>query len=204
MALAAAAGRLGVRETEARRVLAMLRRLGYMAWDPDPGSAAPWVRTGNGDEVAAASICRPLSRARVERILARFLRRVAEVNHKPHFLCRVTAVGVFGSYLGGTPSIDELDVAIQVVPKRPTPGTDHAIFRPDRSLPYWRLRRLLTANEWPRWRERHVELFLAAGTRSLVLHRFGDPILYRQRVRLVFVEDQEPTPGTPPVGVDPV
>lgn len=196
--------RWGMREAEARRTLAALGRLGYVARDPDPAHAAPWRRTRHGDELAGASISRPLTRAQARRMLTRFLRRVAEVNRKRHFLCRVTAVGVFGSYLTDTLAIDELDIAIQVVPKAPAPGTGHAVFRPDRSLPYWRLRRLLTPREWPRWRERHVELHLATGPRGLVLHRFGDPILHGQRVRLVFVDDPEGAPDPAPVGVSPL
>ena len=79
----------------------------------------------------------PLSRTRAERLLQRVLRRVAEVNRRPYFLCRVTAVGVFGGYLADAPTIDALDLVVRIAPKPPAPGTSHEVFRPDRGLPYW-------------------------------------------------------------------
>ena len=164
--------------------------------DPDRQDALRWFRTPVGEAVAQASLGRPLARARVARMLQGVLRRVAEVNRRPHFLCRVAAVGVFGSYVTEAPVIDELDLVVHIVPKPPTPGTADAVFRPDRHVPYWRLQHLLARHDWPQWRERHVELYLAAGKRSLVLHRFDDPLLRGQRVRLVFVE----TPVTPASG----
>jgi hypothetical protein len=116
---------------------------------------------------------------------------VAEVNRNPHYLCRVVALGVFGTYLTDAPTLDTLDLVVRIVPKPPAPGTADAVFRPDRALPYWRLQKLLPTNEWPRWREYHVESYLVAGKRSLVLRTFDDPLLRGQRVRLVFLEPVE-------------
>jgi hypothetical protein len=121
---------------------------------------------------------------------------VAEINRKPYYLCHVTAVGVFGAYLTDAPLLDVLDLVVRIAPKPPTPGTNDEVFRPDRGLPYWRLQKLLPRNEWPRWRERHVELYLTGGKRNLVLHPWDDPLLRGQRVRLVYVEN----PAKPAVG----
>jgi hypothetical protein len=184
---------LGMPPAEARRVLTLLSRAGYLLREPSTGRAVRWRRTQAGETVAAAPLGSPFSRARADRLVARVLTRVATVNRQPHFLCRVTAVGVFGSYLTDTPSVAELDVVAPIAPKPPVPGTADTEFRPDRRLPYWRLQNLLPPAEWPRWRERHVELFLAAGLRGLVLHRFEDPMLCGHRVRLVFLEQ----PGVP-------
>jgi|OpeIllAssembly_1097287.scaffolds.fasta_scaffold235579_2 hypothetical protein len=138
-----------------------------------------------------AGVGRPLSRARVERMLQGILGRVGEINRKPYFFCQVTAVGVFGSYLTAAPVLDQLDLAVRIVPKPKAPGRTDAVFRPDRTLPYWRLQKLLPRAEWPRWRARHVELYLVRGTRRLALHTFDDPRLRGQRVWLVFLKDPE-------------
>lgn len=188
---------LGVAEHEARRVLTRLARAGYPRRDPNQPEALCWCRTPQGEALAHADVGRPLSRARADRMLQSVLRRVAEVNRRPHFLCQITAVGVFGSYLTEAPTIDELDLAVHIVLKPPAPGTADAVFRPDRGLPYWRLQKLLPHHAWPRWRERHVELYLLAGKRSLVLHTFDDPLLRGRRVRLLFVETPEPPAPIP-------
>jgi hypothetical protein len=182
---------LGMPPAEARRVLTLLSRAGYLLREPRTGRAVRWRRTPAGEAVAAAPLGRPVSRARADRLLARVLTRVATVNRQRHFLCRVTAVGVFGDYLTDTLSVAELDVVVRIAPKPPAPGTADNEFRPDRHLPYWRLQNLLPPAEWPQWRERHVELFLAAGLRGLVLHRFEDPMLHGHRVRLVYLEQPD-------------
>jgi hypothetical protein len=139
--------------------------------------------------LAEAPLVRPLSRPQADRILRQVLRRVADVNRKPFYLCRVTAVGVFGEYVTDAPLLADLDLVVRLVPKESVPGESHEVRKTHRRLPYWRLRLLLPEHEWPQWRERHVELYLVAGLRRLVLHRFDDPILRGQRVRLVFLEN---------------
>ena len=88
---------LAVTHQEARRVLTGLQRAGYVRRDPTRRDALRWYRTPAGEACAQAPLGRPLSRARAQRLLQGVLRRVADVNARPHFLCRVTAVGVFGS-----------------------------------------------------------------------------------------------------------
>jgi hypothetical protein len=185
-----------VDEQEAHRIVNRLYRAGYVQRNPTWPDDLQWYRTAQGDALAQAGSGPPVSRPRAERLLQGVLRRVAEINRKPHYLCRVVAVGVFGAYLTDAPLLDVLDLVVRIVPKPPVPGTDQAVFRPDRGLPYWRLQKLLPREEWPRWRERHVELYLVGGKRHLVLHPCDDPLLRGQRVRLVYVENPTmPTPG---------
>ena len=187
-----------VDDQEAHRILNRLYLAGHVRRDPAWPEDLQWYRTAQGDALAQADSGPPLSRARADRLLQGVLRRVAEINRKPHYLCRVAAVGVFGAYLTDAPLLDVLDLVVRIAPKPPAPGTTDAVFRPDRHLPYWRFQKLLPRDEWPRWRERHVELYLGAGKRNLVLHTFDDPLLRGQRVRLVYVEN----PAIPTVGGD--
>ena len=152
---------LGVTEPEARRVLNRLSRAGYVRRDPDRPDAAALAPHAGGRGVRrrrpSGGRCRgPGPSACCRASSAGWPRSTG-----PHFLCRVTAVGVFGSYVTGAPVIDELDLVVRIVPKPPAPGTADEVFRPDRRLPYWRLQKPAPAHDWPRWRERHVELYLA-------------------------------------------
>jgi hypothetical protein len=185
-----------VDDQEAHRIVNRLYLAGYVRRDPASPDGLQWCRTPRGDELAQAGVGRPLSRARADRMLQGVLRRVADINRKPYFLCQVTAVGVFGTYVTDAPLIDELDLVVRIAPKPPAPGSSDDVFRPNRRLPYWRFQKLLPRHEWPHWRERHVELYLVGGKRSLVLHTSDDPLLRGQRVRLVFLEQPAmPTAG---------
>ena len=188
---------LAMPEQAAHRVLQRLSRAGYVRRDPDRPDELRWCRTEQGDALARAGVGRPLSRARADRLLQGVLRRVGEVNRKTYFLCQVTAVGVFGSYRTDAPTLDAIDLVVRIVPKPPAPGSSDEVFRPNRRLPYWRFQKLLPRDEWPHWRERQVELYLLGETRSIVLHRFDDPLLRGQRVRLVFLAHAEMAPPTP-------
>ena len=188
---------LGVTQQDAHQVLNRLYLAGYVRRDPARPDELCWRRTPAGDAVAQAALAPPLSRARAARLLQGVLQRVAAINGKPYFLCRVTAVGVFGAYLTEAAVVDELDLAVCIAPKAPSPGTTDAVFRPDRLFPYWHLRRRLSVNDWSAWRERHVELYLVGETPSIVLHRFDDPLLRGKRVRVVFVEGPAATRRDP-------
>ena len=188
----------GVSQMEAHRMLTELSRAGYVARDAASGDLLRWHRTRDGDECAETGLGPPLSRARAERLLQRVVRRVVTVNRQPYFLCRVTAVGVCGAYRTEAPVLEALELVVRIVPKPPAPGTAGAVFRPDRRLPYWHLQKQLRPDEWPHWRERHVELYLLARERSLVLHRLDDRVLRGQHVRLVFLALSDgPVVGAP-------
>ena len=147
--LAAVMAVLGVSQMEAHRMLNELSRAGYVARDPASVDEPRWHRTREGDEFAETGLGPPLSRARAERLLQRVIRRVVTVNRQPHFLCRVTAVGVCGAYRTEAPVLEALELVVRIVPKPPAPGTANAVFRPDRRLPYWDLQKQLPPTNGP-------------------------------------------------------
>ena len=178
---------LGESQEGVHRSLNLLYRAGFVERDPDAGSELRWRRTPAGDAVAAATIRQSLTRARAERLLRAFLRRVAEVNRSPYFRCRIRAAGVFGDYLAEISPLNKLDLVVGLVPKPLRPGDTHRGRILPRA-PYWRLQKSLRPEQWPDWEQLHVELYLLAGHPSLVLHRPDDPILRGQRVRIVYLE----------------
>ena len=114
----------------------------YLVLDPARSPVLCWIRTPAGAAFAETPLGRPLARARADR-LQRVLRRVAEINRKPYYRCRITAVGVFGSYLTAAPVLDELDLAIRLVRKSAVPG------RSPRRWPVVEMERHLAPREWP-------------------------------------------------------
>ena len=187
---------LGVSRDGAYRALNLLDRLGYVERDPDARHERRWRRTPAGEEMAAARTRRALTRARADRLLRAFLRRVAEVNRRPYFRCRVSAVGVFGDYLTDVSPLGKLDLVVQLVPKPPRPGDLHggkAALR----VPYWRLQKSLRPEQWPEWEQLHVELYLLGGQPALVLHRPDDRLLRGHRVRIVYLESREEQASLP-------
>jgi len=179
---------LGEDSNGAHRALNFLFRQGYVRRDPEAPHELRWRRTLAGDEVAAATVRQPLSRARADRVLQAFLRRAAEVNRRPYFRCRVCAVGVFGDYLtlSEDSTLDTLDLVVQLAPKPPRPG-DTSGGRPLSRVPYWRLQKILRPEEWPDWEKLHVELYLLSGQPELLLHRPEDRILRGKRIRIVYL-----------------
>jgi hypothetical protein len=172
----------GMTRVEVDVLLRTLFGAGYLVVDPARSRVLCWIRTPAGKAFAEVPLGRPLSRARADRLLQSVLRRVAEINRKPYYRCRIAAVGVFGSYLTAAPVLDELDLAIRLVRKAVVPGPS------PRRWPYWQMERLLPPREWAEWQERHVELSLGAGLWHVVLHRCDHPLLQGQRIRLVFLE----------------
>ena len=91
----------GMSRIEVGVLLRTLFGAGYLVVDPARVQPLCWIRTPAGHAFSETPLGRPLSRARADRILQAVLRRVAEINRKPSCRCRITAVGVFGSYLTG-------------------------------------------------------------------------------------------------------
>lgn len=64
-----------------------------------------------------ASAAWPVTRAKADQIFADFMERVQKVNDDPYYLFRVTRVVLFGSYIRDTPTVNDIDIALQLVPK---------------------------------------------------------------------------------------
>ncbi len=166
---------------------------GYLLREPSTGRAVRWRRTTAGEAVATASVRATLLAGAGATACWRasspgWRRSIGS----PISCAGSTAVGVFGSYLTETPSVART--------RRRRPASPRSRRRRARRTPSSArtatcrtggCRICSRPREWPRWRERHVELFLAAGLRGLVLHRFDDPILHGHRVRLVFLDQPD-------------
>ena len=102
--------------------------------------------------------------------LSEFLERVKEVNEDDYFLFRVNKVVLFGSYLSSNESVNDIDIAIELVCKI----TDHETFedlariRVEQALQKGRTFR--DSIEQIFWPQTEVRRYLKARSRVISLH----------------------------------
>lgn len=77
--------------------------------------AMQWYRaTKKGKELMRASAAMPVTRKTAQMSLDAFMRRVNEVNRDPRYLCFITKVVVFGSFLKNVDRLGDVDVAVDM------------------------------------------------------------------------------------------
>ncbi len=76
-----------------------------------------WSTTVNGNALAIAKAGKPIRRRSAEQILSKFMERVQEVTTNPYYLYKVRTVVVFGSYLSDSPTVNDIDIALELAPK---------------------------------------------------------------------------------------
>jgi hypothetical protein len=143
-----------------------------------------------GNALAVASAAKPTSRKTAEKVFAEFMDRVNTVNTDPYYIYKVRKVILFGSFLGASETVNDIDIAIEVVPKE----NDHKIFgeqldaRRDDAIAKGRhFRNFLDEVTWP---QDEVWLFLKSRSRLLSFHFAEDPILMQVEHKVVFEEAQ--------------
>jgi predicted nucleotidyltransferase len=100
------------------RLLEKLEQKGFIeknTFAPDPDKN--WRHAIKGGALSKALFSAPVSRENAEKALVEFSDRVQKVNEDGRFLFRVRKVVLFGSFLTGSATIGDLDVAIELVPK---------------------------------------------------------------------------------------
>jgi len=109
---------LGLTGESALRLLKTLEQKGFIeknTFAPDPDRN--WKHTIKGGALSKALFSAPVSRRNAEKAISEFMDRVKDVNEDGRFLFRVRKVVLFGSFLTGSATIGDLDVAIDLVPK---------------------------------------------------------------------------------------
>jgi len=89
------------------------------------GEMVSYETTMKGNALGMAKASRPITRASAERVLRELLGRVLAVNDRPELAYRVESVVVFGSYLSKVERLNDLDIAVELKPRR----DDGASFR---------------------------------------------------------------------------
>src|SRR5919199_3088857 len=106
---------LGVDGAHADELLRALASDSYI--EPDSDSDQWWHNTIKGNALAHASTTAPLKRVTAERNLEAFLERVKHVNADCTFAYGVETVILFGSFLSDMPTVNDVDLAVQLRPR---------------------------------------------------------------------------------------
>ena len=109
---------LKVSTRQAARIISTLLREGYIE-AAHTGSQTICARrwycaTTKGKELMRASAASRVSRKTAQMTLDAFMRRVNEVNRDPRYLCFITQVVVFGSFLKNVDKLGDVDVAVDI------------------------------------------------------------------------------------------
>ena len=154
---------LKVSEGKARRLVYMLRRLGYVEVVPRQ-RAGTWRNTMAGNALANATAALPISRAEASSRLEHFLERVELVNADDSLPHRVGKVVIFGSYLSNQERLGDIDLGPQYADRWAEAVLARAESAERRGRHFRGFLDRLT------WAEDEVKRLLRGGARLLSLH----------------------------------
>lgn len=154
----------------AKRLVADLVGAGYLQTSTNGrGERDNWQLTLSGSALAMASAAPPLRRATAERRLAEFLQRVRQVNDEPYWLYRVSKVVLFGSMLTENPTVNDVDLAVDLEPKVEDRNAMWELRTARVNEARQRGRQFSNYSDEMRWPKDEIFLFLRAHTRTLNL-----------------------------------
>lgn len=164
---------LKVDQSEAHSVLSALEQEGYIELCAEYLPHEQWRTTLKGNTLANASAARPVSRTKAQLRLKEFMDRVEQVNAHDLYVYRVAKVALFGSMLSESPTVGDIDLAVQLEPKYEL--TEMSARREQRVAAAREAGKIFSNSVdrllWP-----HTEVWLVLRNRSHVisLHRFDE------------------------------
>ncbi len=180
------ADRLGIDEAEALALCARMVTDGYLQSLALLDEFPEFALTANGGALRNASAGRRIRRATAERHLAALLGRVEQVNANDELLYLVERVLLFGSMLGESETVGDVDVAVGLVAKTDDAELFHrwATERIEAALAAGR--RFSNIAEQVGWPNQEVMHFLKAGSAVLSLTTTSDRILESTDSQLLY------------------
>ncbi len=161
--------RVGYSRHRATKLIRALTLMGYVEVAPD----GYLKLTSQCRTFIRGSAARRIKRETADVALDEFMDRVEKANNNEEFLMKITAVIVFGSYLRTAERLGDLDLAIELEPKKTTDDLTarHRMYadhfeRSGRAYRY-------VGYEYD-WAEQEVFLFLKSRKRTLNLHPIHD------------------------------
>lgn len=96
----------------ARQILKDLATEGYI--EASESFEGMWHTTMQGNALANAKAGKPITRRTADRLIEEFIMRVNEINACDDYAYRVVQVVIFGSYLGDSPTLGDVDLSIEL------------------------------------------------------------------------------------------
>src|SRR4051794_32850685 len=184
---------LGVDGATAAVVLRSLFENGYIERPKGATTDGEWRTTVKGNALAQASAGLPVTRATAGRAIDGLLQRVRQINAAEEFAYVVEQVILFGSYLGDAPTVNDVDVALQL--RRRSDDDARYLRQSSERIAYaldqGRVFRNITERVmWPRL---EICLLLKSGSRVIKLHdaELEASLLRQGPTRVVYPEPSE-------------
>jgi len=172
---------------EADRLVQALVKAGFIK-----NGADPWHLTEAGIRLRAAPAAEPLYRKTANRLLEDLLQRIDALNKDGRFLAWVEKAVVFGSYLGDTDRLGDVDVAVHLVRREPDLKKHMEANNRRVSQEMERGRHFSNIVEQLYWWNREAMLFLRNRKRGLSLHEYESTksILESAPHRVIFQREE--------------
>jgi hypothetical protein len=124
-----------VKAAEAKRVLATLLAEGYLEPnEPEHKSdKAKYQTSMKGRRLAAANLTPRFDRAKADNEVAALIARATEINMRDELVFFVHKITAFGSYLTDSNDLGDIDLVVEVKPRREQKHTDESHYRADNS-----------------------------------------------------------------------
>ncbi len=163
-----------VSDSKAQEIIQALLRESYVKPVEAPHRSLEnyqWYRaTQKGITLANSTGMPRMPREKGTKLLADFLRRVAEVNGNPDYLYSIRTVVVYGSYVRGENTIGDLDLAYDLEVRTSDQNEFRRLCRERIKLALEKGRSFGNLTEEIFWPMKEVRLHLKARTRGLSLH----------------------------------
>jgi len=98
---------------KAQNVTKSLEKEGYIT----KGENDYYKVTSLGNRISLAKAIPAINRKKANELFEAFLKRVFEVNENPYYLYKVKEVKIFGSYITDIPTVNDIDIAVELAPK---------------------------------------------------------------------------------------
>jgi len=175
----------GLAPSGAETLTAELLRLGYVEIQESHDGSRYHHKTQLGRRFSLASAARPLTRKTAEGKLAAFIERVRALNANDYYLYRVRTARVFGSYLTERDRINDIDVAVELVPRESDQDRWWAAHHARSDEACRKGRQFSNTTEYMYWPRQEVLLYLKNRSRAISLHD-DDPVVKQTGSRILF------------------
>jgi predicted nucleotidyltransferase len=185
------AASLHLSSPHAEKLVSELLGLGYIEPVVTGYGKQHYQMTLASSTFSLASAARPLTRKTAQRKLTEFLERVRAVNANSDLAYRVHKVVVFGSYLTEQERINDIDVAVELVPRETEPGKHKAAMQARMEEAYRAGRQFSYYLDEQTWPYQEVLLLLKSRSRAIRLHEPIGEVFKQAQSRVIFQDESQ-------------
>jgi predicted nucleotidyltransferase len=171
--------------------LSDLEDAGYIEKSKNFINPQHWIVTLKGSRLSLASAAKPVKRETAEKRLQEFMERVDRVNSDKYYLYKVSKVVIFGSFLSNKDRINDIDIAVKLLPKISDTKKRREKEQQRIKDAYKSGRTFNNFVDELFWPHSEVMYYLKARKRTISLHTIDDEILDKCEVKVIFEDFSE-------------